>query len=98
LRALAGNPLRAHFLITSRIAPEIRAKLGPDDPAERLHQWLVLEYDTVASATVARSLMQHNTALFRTAFQDTRAMRFSVIPSDPQYSNTGLMVPGTSIR
>ena len=70
LRALAGNPLRARFLIDSRLPSQARALLDATHPTEELHRWLVLEYPNANAARGATNAMQRNPNVFVAVTQD----------------------------
>jgi hypothetical protein len=100
LQMEAGYPVVARFLITSRLADEVRANLAAEDPAELLHHWLVLEYPSLSESSTALNNIPGGGSNFLEVLQD-HAGRLSATPNDPFYSFSGPVVgpggePGTS--
>ena len=92
-QAQAGFPSRARFLIESRVPPEWRNK---GDPADRLHGWLVLHYESVDSAIAARKVIAANPDVFAAVQADSRANGFSVTPTDPLYQHSVQLSTGVA--
>lgn len=97
LRALAGGPDRARFLIDNRMSDEKRRELEAASPSELLHQSLVLEYPSVGAARAALNIIRRNPTVFGEAVQDRYANDWGMIPSDTHYNQT-FIVPGSAVE
>jgi hypothetical protein len=100
LQMQTSFPTRARFLVGSRLPAERRVSASPNDPAEQLHRWLVLEYATVGAAEAARKRMEGDQGLFERVRLDSYENGFSVLPTDPNYDWSTIInintVSGTS--
>ena len=85
LRAMAGGPIDARFLIKTRRSQEALRALPAGHPSVELHRWLVVRYPTVQAARAALRLMQANRSVFAGVARQYTDDAFSVSPSDPQY-------------
>jgi len=86
LQGLAGHPVAVKYLKTERMTPEQRRALDDSSPAEQLHRWLVLDYDSAQHAAIALATIRMAPTVFLEAAQRTSSFQFSVLPSDPLYS------------
>lgn len=83
--AFLAKPNKTSYLIQpdNRLDPKARALLNADNPEERLHRYLVLDYPTVQAALAAeRHIKQQAGVLF--AGVDKR-LNFSWAPNDPYF-------------
>jgi serine protease len=83
-----GGPSAASLMIQRRLPPELRERLGDNDPEEKLQRYMVLEYPTTQATMAAKARLERDSAVL--FVKESQYARFSAAPSDPLYA----VVPG----
>jgi len=82
--ALQSPMAAGHLIEAGRLQPSKRADLGVDHPRERLEQYLLLRYVSVAAAMQAQERLKSHPAL--TSVGNNMRLSLSSAPNDPYFA------------
>ena len=84
IRFFSGTTLARHLIWLDRLDDETRTFFHVDDPEERFHQYIVLNYDDIPSAEVAVAQLRLKRGV---RYVDTdKTLNLSWVPNDPYFA------------